>query len=542
MMKNLFILLVSLLVCFISYSYEVFGPENLSQSGANIINLESPVLSYYNPSGLVNFRYPMLSIESAREFKLNSIGLSIPIPKIYSTLGLSGFNFADDFFINTIALSYRLKRNIMLGLSNNVISTNEDNILDEYEISFGIGLLYLSKVYKRTNINKFGLGINILNLNKPKLDSVSFPIIADIGILYNFTRLNLNLFFKVKYIEYDKLYPFLSFEKNFINLKGFKLFVGGGEHIISSGLSYNFKDYNFSLGMAKVLDETNTKIGIKIRYGASDEVFAQKHLDAGKKFLEEGNYKDALKEFNIVLSKVPSHYDAIEYINIVNERMKHENKSNIYKYLLLAQEQFNKGDYTNAIKNWEDALELMQQKDEKIIMKIESARKLSEIKDKKKEITKITTRIDELKSKKLETLYNDAMEQYNNNNLYEAFTIFKNIYNVNPNYKDTARKIEQIVDEINKMLKNYISEGDNLYKQKKYSEASERYNMAYYLSKENAEIKKKLIDCYLKSGENFYRNSEYLKAISEWEKILEIDPENKLATEYINTATKKIKQ
>ena len=148
-----------------------------------------------------------------------------------------------------------------------------------------------------------------------------------------------------------------------------------------------FQEKLFSLSSAKIEDEWTTRAGLIIRYGASDETFAREHIELGKDYLKQEDYINSMNEFNIVLSKIPSHHEALEYASIVKERLEHENMSKAYGFVLRGQEKFNKGDYNGAIEQWEKAIELMPEEDSKLKVKIECAKKLAKIKEKGKSFT-----------------------------------------------------------------------------------------------------------------------------------------------------------
>lgn len=53
---------------------------------------------------------------------------------------------------------------------------------------------------------------------------------------------------------------------------------------------------------------------------------------------------------------------------------------------------------------------------------------------------------------------------------------------------------------------------------------------------ERQENEKIIMNNYYKHGKAYFNNEEYGKAIEEWNKMLEIDPENDLAKQYISKA------
>ncbi len=135
------------------------------------------------------------------------------------------------------------------------------------------------------------------------------------------------------------------------------------------------------------------------------------------------------------------------------------------------------------------------------------------LKERKHILDKAKKQLKEEEKKKdfsrLKNLYLTAKDEYKKGNYLRAFSKFKEINKIKRNYKDTEYYMSVITKEMSEISK---------------LETYSDIKMLFYAK-----------------GFMFYNNEEYVNAINEWEKFLNIEPENKEVREYFENTKSLLK-
>ena len=253
----------------------------------------------------------------------------------------------------------------------------------------------------------------------------------------------------------------------------------------------------------------------------------------GKEEFKNGNYEEAIKYFNEVLSYEKDNEEVADLLRSANEALTALNDG---KALL------KKGDYSEAIEKFNLVLDL-NNNDKKVQDYINEALLLGK--------------------KQSADWFNDGMKYYQNGDLKKALVRFSSVVKVNPEHKEAQEMLKKVSSEIETKCAKLYNEALSYYNNGDYKNSISRFEAILglvndykdtrsYLSKARSIYNKltekerqassEKVQEYLFNGIKFYRDEKYEEAIAEWEKVLKIDPNNDKALKYISRAKYKLQQ
>jgi tetratricopeptide (TPR) repeat protein len=104
-------------------------------------------------------------------------------------------------------------------------------------------------------------------------------------------------------------------------------------------------------------NESFKKQSLFIRQKINESV--NKHLEEGRKFMNEGEYAKAEKEFYTVLEYEPKNSKALIYLDEIKKQISRSEKENADRYYLLGIDAYTRNNYELAIEYWEKVLEII---------------------------------------------------------------------------------------------------------------------------------------------------------------------------------------
>ncbi len=258
-----------------------------------------------------------------------------------------------------------------------------------------------------------------------------------------------------------------------------------------------------------------------------------KPLEEGKVYLREGKLGDAINSFKKVLKIDPEHKVA----KIFLQKALSLAKTGIKSYLALAEKYYDQEQYIKALENYREVLKIEPEND-----------------DAKDGVEKCMKKLE----KKKEELFNQGVKLYENKKYLDAIKKFEEVLKIDPEHVYARKYLKKVKEEYeaNKEkieLERYISDGREYFYNRNFVKAREYFKKALELDPENKVAKDFLKKCdkelkelekqekiakILAEGLIAYRRKEYEKAISIWKRIKEIDPENEVIDQYIESAKK----
>ncbi|MEE4310878.1 MAG: tetratricopeptide repeat protein [candidate division KSB1 bacterium] len=149
-------------------------------------------------------------------------------------------------------------------------------------------------------------------------------------------------------------------------------------------------------------------------------------------------------------------------------------------------------------------------------------------------------KIREVEANSLNDLYNTALTHYRNDRWNSALNVCEQILSQNPNHADAKQLKNEIYN--NMRLKDLQESGLALFKQGEYLRAKRLFQQILskdpgdviarsYLQECDIKLNKRSADLF-RSGMAYFTSGKYEMAIMEWNRVLEIDPDNESALEY----------
>jgi tetratricopeptide (TPR) repeat protein len=153
-------------------------------------------------------------------------------------------------------------------------------------------------------------------------------------------------------------------------------------------------------------------------------------------------------------------------------------------------------------------------------------------------------------SQKVAKFYSKGIKYKKGKKYDDALSMFLNIEEIDPNYKDVQDQIKFCRVKLVKKYKEDIKKAQKLYKRKHYSEAysfclkARRYDPegsdVTRLMSDIQEIFDKETDKHRKKAENYYSKNDYEGAKEELQKLLKINPWDKEANKILKNCNRKI--
>lgn len=225
-------------------------------------------------------------------------------------------------------------------------------------------------------------------------------------------------------------------------------------------------------------------------------------------------------------------------------------KKRAKEYYFLGERHYNRGEYAETLTEWEKSAIL--DPDNKAL---------------EEEIDKVRERLEVIVNRKLiEKHIGKAYAYYQEGELIESLEEWKEVARLNPDNQRAQEYIDKINTKLSKKEKEkylkklrekkqakivqYMVKGDRYYDKNKYQQAITewekvlRINPKHQAAKENiAQVKKKirkLLDKHYKQGVNFYNEKETIKAIAEFKTVLKLEPRHKTAKDYLEKAKQQL--
>jgi tetratricopeptide (TPR) repeat protein len=305
-----------------------------------------------------------------------------------------------------------------------------------------------------------------------------------------------------------------------------------------------------------------------------------RYLRDGIKFYNLNRYRDSLTQLNRGLELDPENSQIKEYILRDIIALKREEEKTVpptspfYKLVenlkLLGQEAYNRGEYHDSIKYWEEIL---------LIFPFNEDARIS--------LAKTLGKTDpELAGEILAGMYRDATQLAGRDKKREAVAKLKLIREVDPDYRDTEafiRRLEEertvkereqrkvVTEKDRRQAERLYRKGLDLYRTQRLQEAIDTWRQALDINPEyvqarvdlsraetklrnlqaatsggseaNVEASDELsirIKKHYLEGVTFYMNGMYAEAISEWNAVLKLDPANENVKTNIDRAQRRL--
>jgi len=487
---------------------------------------------YYNPAGLAGLQIKEVQssyvnlyqgLSDGSKMYEGSLGYANPIDKI-GTFGINwqGRQMADFYKEDTIGIGYAKKiSRFQVGLnlklrqksfSDNLwISANPvfGSLRQKSVYSYDLGLLY------RLNA-KINFGIFAADLNEPDAGLFSeskIPVLFRAGAAYsNNERKEFTAGMDLVSRENENRLQF-GFEKWFFS-RSFALRAGGGIGSsgyveMDTGLGYRFFaglplqiDYAFVYPLSGLENIYTQRFALKMQFGSIEKTKAQqeKYFAEGLQDYESGNYSEAIEKFNDYL-----------YLNPADMKAR----------LLKARAGIELG-----------------------ILK----------KNKKAEEAKL--------EKKYKELYKIAKTAAKNKEYLKAVDYFSQIVESAPGKMGIVRRSAGNIENIKKNFTQHYAEGFSYWAKTDYKKAAEEWSLLLavdpgnkevreYIDKANAKLKEKELleqtererknkfDACFNKGVESYEKKQYSLAVEKFEEAVILNPGDKIVAEYLGKAKAK---
>ena len=492
------------------------GSRALAMGGAFSALANDSSACFYNPAGLQNsekqqiafLHYPLLA-----DTLYNSITYSYPILD-FGAIGLAIYR------VSTQDIQTYDASDFLIGTIN----------YEQYKAT----LAYANKLNEQFIA---GIGINIISLNLLNVNAYGFG--ADLGIMYEPFE-----FVSLAIVGRNLINPSLTLNTTKEEFPR--------EYVAGIAIKIPMKPINVYLTSDVVLPE---EAGLKIKAGIELTGFDLASLRAGYdgdalclgggiKFMGVSfDYAYLLNEYFGGLSRFTVSYD----FGLTLEEQKIEREKALKEQVKkIIEQEFKKKELAKAKEYFEKAFSLYKNNDyEDALSELDRAFEWNEDYSEAKKLKDLIVK------KLVDKYYNKGVEYYNKGDLTSAYENFKNVAEVDINYKETKNYLSLIDKKIKLTgdLKEYFSKGVELYVNRKYDDAYEIFSKALKLAPDNAMIKtylnktkaqlakvsgskkltaeqtdkvKKLYYAGLKS----YTDGDLDKAISIWKEALAINPED----------------
>ncbi len=260
-------------------------------------------------------------------------------------------------------------------------------------------------------------------------------------------------------------------------------------------------------------------------------------LNAGKEALREGRLGDAIDNFNKVLKIDPNNAVAKQFLNKAQSLI----KDNIASNLRLAESSYKQGNYKDALAYYRNVLKLdPTNKDAKKGEENSHDKLLGKIKEH----------------------YNTGIEFFKQKDMKKAIDEFQKALAIDPEYAPANDFLKKAQEEYEKnkfayMVRDSLQDGIDLFQNKNFQQAKDKFQKVLELDPNNQKAKDYISKCdneianlgkqeeiakIIADGMIKYRKRNYDEAIKIWEQVESIDPGNKIIGEYIDYAKRAQKE
>jgi len=531
------------------------GARPIGMAGAFVGLVDDVNTIYYNPAGLGQVRgkeftcgYGKLywGLNGPGETNLGTGFVGYAHPLSWGTLGAAWLNLSLTRYYqeNTFIFSCgkQMSRKLYMGINLKLLSkrygedayTRANPIFIAHGYSaegFSMDLGGLCNLTK-----KLSLGLAVMDVNQPNVELAHkgnrVPLSGRVGFAYKNETLNLAL--DTAYKDRDvNLYT--GGEKWFFSkMLGIRGGIGIGSReyrSLSLGTSFNISllefDYAFIYPLTGIKDiygshrlsltvhQAIARSGpraieerekVEVKTEVETEEIA-KRFGQGMDFYQRGKLREAIAVWEEVLKDAPSHELARKYLEATRVQL----DKLVAEHYRKAEEYYNEDRWQEAINEWNALLGLLPG-DTQVMEKIKTTRKT----------------IDEH--------FNIGMEHYEQGNYSEAIKEWQQVlkwdshyYGVTENIEKASLKIKEMEAVSRKEIVNeYLNEGLKYYRANDYFSAVREWQKALDIDpqqKEAMDYINLVVNKYFESGMEMYNNNKFMEAIGEWEKALVVNPD-----------------
>jgi superkiller protein 3 len=267
----------------------------------------------------------------------------------------------------------------------------------------------------------------------------------------------------------------------------------------------------------------------------------------GMRYLNNGQYDEAIDALTSVVNTNPNYKDSNQKLTeaqqMKDRKTKVDNLSDIYA----------RGIGYMQRNDWANAIIAFKQ-----VEQVEP-----DYKDVKAKLAESQLNLDQsLQQEVFEKIYNDGMADYRKGNWITAIVAFEKVKEWNPNFKNVDRMYRDAQNRLSRegedSVKNqYYGQGKTYLNNREWESAIATFRQLKNLDPNFKDVqfliqqaqnglenqaKSVQLDNYYTEGLNYYGNGEWLKAILTFEKIQQINPEYKDVSEKLAEAQSKLNQ
>ncbi|MEW6618243.1 MAG: PorV/PorQ family protein [bacterium] len=277
-----------------------------------------------------------------------------------------------------------------------------------------------------------------------------------------------------------------------------------------------------------------------------EQIQVQLAMNKAKEYLEAKQYKEAIMYLERVLVWNPEDEEAKQYLLAAkNEYQKVHLKNQIKEHLEKGKNYLDTEEYLDA------ALEFKQ------VLILEPGNSYAS------ELLAEATEGIEFAIKKdtaINQYFRSGVEAYTNGKLVESIAAWKQVLNINPNHSETLDYMKKATAKLNEQINGYIFSGKKYQKRKMWDKAISEVERALSLDPENKEAKdlveevklqiahsQKMVKInesraltYLNEGIELYEAGEYEQANKNFQKALTLDKKLTEAQIYLKKSTSKL--
>uniref|UniRef100_A0A7C4XM78 PorV/PorQ family protein n=1 Tax=candidate division WOR-3 bacterium TaxID=2052148 RepID=A0A7C4XM78_UNCW3 len=563
--------------------------------GAYTAIADEPYGIFYNPGGIGGLEYHYFSSFYGHWFldtKLGALATVISLGKKGNLgIGLRGlftgmieqrdeqdpfhYNYYSAYFLNPSINFAKKLHNFSLGLGLNGITTKIETSTSnalflntglKYStkiIDWGLSITNLGMRVLNTNLPagaRLGLclkpiqGLNLsLDLYKPIKDNFSYYL----GIEYEIIKLlNLRLGYNNDFYA-EKFYRKISFGLG-IKVKNIEIDYASASSGIFGWTHFFTLSYQIIPGLKKVKE-----------LSAKEKMMSETYLSQGIEYYNLGKIDEALNAFDLALIWQPESKEAVAWIDRVQ---KEKRLKSIEIFLNDGKEEMSKGNYLDALYDFQKALELDSTRNDIKALKLDVEKKLKQnISENVKESiekglarfrsgdflgavgiwnsvlkiqpenTTVKGYIEEANKKMVEEI-SDGLKTVNlyisQNNFKKAYDLVTKLLKKYPNQENLTNHKIFIDQKITEMVNKHLNDGRALFAVHKYEDAEKEFQkvleyepknvqaLSYLekMKKERPSSKKEDAERYYLLGIDAYTKNNFELAIDYWNKVIEIDP------------------
>lgn len=522
--------------------------------GAYTAIADEPYGIFYNPSGVGGLKYHYFSSFYGHWFldtKLGALAAVIPLGKKGNLgFGMRGlftgmieqrdeqdpfhYDYYSAYFLNPSFIFAKKLNSLSLGLGLNGITTKIETTTGN-TLFLNTGLKYSMKIID-WGLSISNLGVKVLNTNLPAGARFGFCLKPIQGL-----NLSFDLYKPIK----ENFSYYLGMEYEPIKLLNLRL--GYNNDVYAENF---YKKMSIGLGLKVkniIIDYASASCGIfgwthffTISYQtipspkkvkevfAKEKMMSETYLNQGVEYYNLGKIEEALNAFDLALIWEPENKEANTWVEKVQKEKK---LRSIEIFLNDGKNEMNKGNYLEALYNFQKALELDTTRSDVKTLKFEAEKKIKEG-----------------VSQDIKENIEQGFVKFNKGDFWGAVGIWNGVLKIQPDnttvkgYIDEANKkmIEEIASGL-KAINLYISQSNFKRAQDLVVKLLKKYPNQENLTRQKIFIDQKItemVNKHLNDGKALFAAHKYTDAEKEFQKVLEYEPKNVQALSYLEKMKK----